>query len=516
MFKLRSKTNTILLVFIFLVALAVRFLFFPKNIYFGFDQARDAYESQAIYKNLDVKLIGPSTADPNLFHGPLYWYIIGFIYLIARGDPSLPAAFLLVLNAAGVFLVYHLGKSLFNSRIGIIAAILYAFSFEQTQYAMYFGNPAPAVLSLLVLYLGLALLIFKKDIKGLPLAFLGYGLSIQFEFFLIYLVTILGLFLFVFRKKIRSYLNSNIILISSSVFIVSVSTFILADLKYGFRTAKVLLSLASKTRSEVTNIGEAFLYYLKRLGLLFHDNIIPINLAASLTLIMIFLAIGVYWIIRKKENYHQIFFLLVWILSSLILVLFGKPSLYYTNIGVSAGLLIYFAFLVGRFKGKSTYIGIILILLVVLGNLSLIAKQNSKGIINDIYVQEGMLLSRQIEAIAYIYEEAQGKPIVVSASTMPLFINTTWAYLFNWYAKTNYGYLPFWAGKLAEGYPGTLPLWKSQEKDYHFFSIIEPTRGVGQGHIDLFLAEQEQYGKVIDEKVWGEAWYSQLVVQKRK
>ena len=510
------KNNTLLLILIFLTALAVRFLYFPNNIYFGFDQARDAYESQSIYKNLDLKLIGPSTADPKLFHGPLYWYMIGFIYLIARGDPSLPAAFLLVLNAVGVFLVYLLGKSLFNSKTGIIASVLYAFSFEQTQYAMYFGNPAPAVLSTLLFYLGLSLFIFKKDWRGLPLAFLGYGLSIQFEFFLLYLGAFLGLFLFIFRKKIKFNLKAGIILKSVIAFVVPVSTFILADLKYDFRTVKTLLSLPMKIGQGSTNLGVNFKFYLQRLGLLFHDNLIPLNITVSTTVMVVLLIFSTIWIIRKKDSYSQILFLLLWILSSLPLVLFGKPSLYYTNIGISAGLLIYSAFLLERLREKKFSTGIILVLLIILGNLSLITKQNPRGIINDIYVQEGMLLSREKAAIDYIYRESSGKPIVVASSTMPLFINTTWAYLFNWYADPKYGHLPYWAGKTAEGYPGSLPIWKSQEKDYQFFSIIEPTRGVGQGHIDLFLLEQGQYGEIVDEKSWGDTWYSQLVVQKRK
>lgn len=514
--NLKRKKDLFLLVFIFLVALSVRFLYFPNNMYFGFDQARDAYESLSIYQNLDLKLIGPSTADPNLFHGPIYWYLIGFMYLISRGDPVLPAAFLLVLNASGVFLIYYLGKTLFNSKVGIVASILYAFSFEQTQYAMYFGNPAPAVVSILLLYLGLSLFIFKKDLRGLPLAFLGYGLSIQFEFFLIYLIALLGLNLFVFRKKIKSSLNLDTSLKSLVAFVIPISTFILADLKYGFRTSKTLLSLPMKVGQGATSLGVNFKFYLQRLGLLFHDNLIPLDTAASTAAMTVLLIFAAIWVIRKKDSYSQILFLLLWILSSLLLVLFGKPSLYYTNIGISAGLLIYAAFLLEKLREKKFSTGVIFILLIILGNLSLITKQNSRGIINDIYVQEGMLLSREKAAIDYIYRESSGKPIVVASSTMPLYINTTWAYLFNWYAEPKFGYLPFWAGKVAEGYPGDLPIWKSQEKDYQFFSIIEPTRGVGQGHIDMFLLEQEQYGEVVDEKIWGDTWYSQLVIQKRK
>jgi len=78
-----------------------------------------------------------------------------------------------------------------------------------------------------------------------------------------------------------------------------------------------------------------------------------------------------------------------------------------------------------------------------------------------------------------------------------------------------YGSVPFWAGEVALGYPGKLPIWTSQEDNFRFFSIIEPRRGVRDAFIEKFLTEQEQYGKVVKEKVFGDKVYNQLIVQKR-
>ena len=42
--------ETIFLVLIFIIALLIRFTFFPQNVYFGYDQARDSYTSLEILK----------------------------------------------------------------------------------------------------------------------------------------------------------------------------------------------------------------------------------------------------------------------------------------------------------------------------------------------------------------------------------------------------------------------------------------------------------------------------------
>ncbi|KKQ45847.1 MAG: hypothetical protein US62_C0008G0001, partial [Candidatus Woesebacteria bacterium GW2011_GWA1_37_8] len=55
---------------VFVTAFFVRMINFRESVYFGYDEARDAYESQSIYKNLDLKVIGPPTASSGLHHGP--------------------------------------------------------------------------------------------------------------------------------------------------------------------------------------------------------------------------------------------------------------------------------------------------------------------------------------------------------------------------------------------------------------------------------------------------------------
>ena len=184
----RSKVILAQLIAIVSIGLILRFRHFPDNVYFGFDQAIHAFNSQKVILERDVTLQGPGTDVAGVFHGPLYYYLIGPLYLLAKGSPLVVAALLLVANAFGAILVFQLGKSLYSSQVGLLAAVFFAVSFEQYQFGYYLSNPSLGVLSMIVVYWGLVEFVFKRRKIGLWLVALGIATATHFEFFLIYLL----------------------------------------------------------------------------------------------------------------------------------------------------------------------------------------------------------------------------------------------------------------------------------------------------------------------------------------
>jgi len=474
--KLKSK-NTLILILIFLFALAVRFRWFPKNVYFGYDQARDAIVSQEIYTQKDIKIIGPSAGKEGLFHGPAYWYLIGPVYLLFKGNPNGVLAFISIINAAGIFLIYLLAKELFNSKIGLIASFFYAVSFAQTQYSLYFANPSPAVLSIMVFYLGWCWLIFRKNSLGWLLVGLGFGLSIQFEFFLIYLFSSMILFPVFFWKEIRTAFSIKSAVLGILSLSITLFTFILAEFKYGFKTIKQILGMFfPNTLENAPKVHLATSNYLGRVGMeVYYDVFKVIPNTREILAVLLFIIIALCFF-KFKESRKKIIFLLVWIISNLFLDIFGPPQLYYVGIGLSIPIMIIFAFSFSQLYNFKKIPAFLLLAIFIFTNLHLMNKYNPGGPVKDLYVQNGMFLTDEKKVIDAIYTEADNKKFTINALTMPYKIKTTWAYLFNWYGMEKYRYVPFWGGEDVPGYAGILPL--PDRREYVRFAIFEPMRGI--------------------------------------
>ena len=225
--------------FIFLAALAVRLLYFPGNVYFAFDQARDSYTALEILAG-DFKILGPpSAASEKLFAGPLIYYVLAAIYFFFDRSPEAASVFFRVFNALGVFLVFLLGAKIFDKKTGLVAAFLYAVSYEEAQYSLFLSHQPLAVLPVLLFYLGLALAIFKKDKRGVILATLGLGLAIQSHYVYILLIPILVILVILFHRQIFP-LKLKTVLTASAVLLLTLSTYILAELKFNFRFLETL------------------------------------------------------------------------------------------------------------------------------------------------------------------------------------------------------------------------------------------------------------------------------------
>lgn len=504
-FKLSVRRQLFIL---FFAGLFIRFLYFPSNIYFGFDQARDAFISQDILKG-HLKLIGPTTSIPGLNHGALYYYIYAPIYFLFKGDPTFVSGFLRILNSVGIFLIYGIGSSLFGESVGLISAFLYIFSFEQSQYAIYFNHPAFGIVSILLFYLGLSKFFFKRQKKGFILAMLGLGFSLQFQFVLIYLIFFFIFLSFVYVKAFKK-INARTILGGFVIFLPLVSSFVLAELKYH----NLFNFFKDKQSLQVLPIN--FLnFYPKTISIFttfVEYNFIANKYLASLVLVL-FLVFFLF-LIKKKELRSKLLLLLLWLCGSLIPYLSDQspaPLFYYT-LGGSLALLIFAAFLVNYLFRFKKPLALFFLMMIAVSNIFLITKINPRGPLPSINVQTGMLLKDEKKVIDFIYINSNKEEFSVNALTLPFSINTTWSYLFEWYGQSKYHRLPIWGGDVASGYHGNLQIISSRSAlPKQNFLIIEPLRGIPEILKNNFLREEGYFSKIITEEKFGD-----FVVQKRE
>lgn len=509
---IKKRLTPLILTAIFILALILRFLYFPDNIYFGIDQAFGSFAVGEILHG-EPKLIGPSTTFEGLRHGVLYYYLYAPFYWIGNGDPAFAAAFLRVLNASGIFLIFILGTILFNRYVGLLSAWLFTVSFEQTQFALYFNHPSLAVISILVLFLGLSIFIFQKKQSGLILAWFGLGLSIQFELILLYLIIPFTVILIYFRKLIPG-IKKEVLLGGVSVFVLIIATFIIAEIKFGFRSFYFLFKLLQCDSGK--SIYKIISTYFFEMGQVIKFNFSDI---ALLKYIIGFILVTSFLFSLRTRFKKQVIFLAIWFFSVIIIYFVtGGEKLdvdiiqYHPNVGISLSLIIFVSYLLYIIGKKTHYlITLILIVLISLQNISLIQKINPFGSMPEINAQSFMLLSDEKKILDFIYKDAEGKPFAVKAITMPFYINSTWSYLFEWYGQTKYGYLPLWGGKNALGYPGNLIVEEAQDKlpDKRYL-IIEPKRGIPEHLINDYLREESYFTTLQSEHKIGS-----FIVQKR-
>lgn len=477
----------------FVIALMIRFIFYPNDIYFGYDQARDSYASLEILKG-DLKIVGPpSSLNEKLFHGPLIYYIYAPVYYLFNMNPEAVAALFRVINALGILIVFAIGVILFNKRVGLISALLFAVSFEQSQYSLFLSHPALAVLTVLLYYFGLSWLIFKKDEKGLVLAAIGLGLSIQFHYVNLFLFGGFLAYLIYFHKIIFKT-KFNWVLLSIVSFLLTISSFLIAEFKFNFRGIE---ALATATRG-VNTLSSIKLSSFR----FFRDNFLfyePLIFFLFLLLVLIVLKL-----LSVKSLRPKIVFLLIWITIGIIPYAVSGTTSYYHSPAASVSLIITISYIIYLAAKKNMLAAGILIFLILASNLNLILSQNMKGPNSDIVIQPGMLTVNEKRALDYCYTQSKGENFAVNALTIPLFVNTTWSYLFEWYGLQKYGYLPIWGGKNAEGFSGNLKVVdkRSDLPEKQCF-IIEPTMGMTEHTRNSFLTEEDYFSTVLEQRQFG-------------
>ena len=498
----KIKFIFLLLAAIFIVAIIVRFAYFPRNVYFSYDQARDFYFAEDILKG-DLRIIGPpSAASDKLFPGPLSLYIYAFIQFLFGKDPEIYSIFFRLYNALGIFLVYVIGTKLFNKKVGVLSASLYAFSYEQSQYTLLMSHQPLAVLSVLFMYLGLTMLLFEKKVKGLIIAALGLGLSIQFHYVYIFIITSVLALVYLLRKQIPK-LTPKYILKAVFLFLACLLTYIISELRFNFR---FITTLFSSSTNSMLHLNEAF-YVANRF---IYDSFLA-DYKYTIYVLILILAIFAYVIFKTKFKEKGLF-LLLWFVGGILPSLISGTKGYYYSASASVSLLIFFSTIVVIAYRSHKILASILFLAILFNNYFLMVDQNPKGPNLEIVIQPGMLLPEEKKALDYIYQNANQKPFTVNALTVPLNINTTWSYIFEWYGKENYGYLPIWSVKPAEGFPGNLVYESSRSKlpDTQFV-IIEPLNGIRDVDKAKFFAEESYFTRVVEEKEFGT-----ITVQKRE
>jgi len=285
--------------------LLISFLLGSKMILSGdffylFDQARDYLLVKDIVDTRNLTLIGTHSGLGGFFHGPLWLYMLTPIYILGSGNPFAFAYFYIALLLLTVLIAYIVGLKLYGEKGGLLISLLIALSPAT-------WNVVPntiGVNAVPLVFLGLFYFLIKF-IRGNPNSFIFAaffaGLSLQFEAALPLVLIPIMLLIFIWNKI--AIKNLKVIILSGVSFALSISTFILFDLRHKFlMTTAVFNSFTSGNKEKgYLELGDRISVHVSSLLGVYKNVAFSKDFLLILLLGIIF-AFATYLILKSKKN----------------------------------------------------------------------------------------------------------------------------------------------------------------------------------------------------------------------
>ena len=342
--------------------------------------------------------------------------------------------------------------------------------------------------------------LIERSKTGPILTAIGLAFSIQAEIFLLYHVVPLLVWLYVERKNVKR----KEILTFVVFFLAAISTFILNEIKFGFRSLggiRELLVAAGGDLAYAKSLGDYLVLYLNQIGRIYSFNSYPGNVGYGGALVLMLILIGLF---RTKDKFRRLQpypFLATWLLSHITVVTVGGVSTPFLMVGIGPAVSILLALFISKLWPAYKLAFVIILGLIIFGNISLVLRENPRGA-TLFSIQKDMLLSKQLLVIDHTYEKAKGEKFSINTLTSPLWINIVWSYLYKWYGLPKYGYIPEFHGRDQVGQLDSLP--KVNAETINYYLIIEPLAGIPPQYLGETVNQEDSVSRLIEEKSFGE------------
>lgn len=431
---------------ILLLAFVLRVLWLPHNLFFGFEQGRDLLAVHGIVNLEDLRLIGPKTDLDGVFHGALSYYLLVPLFIIAGGDPFWIIVFLIALNVLSIVFLYKAIYLLLGKKVALFSTIFYALSYSSIIYSRWLSNPN--LIPALAIGIFYSLVKARSDSRFLVLT---AGLwAVVFHLSLASAATLLlPILLFVFLYRIN--ISIRVLILSLATILLILSPYVLFELRHNFILTQGLQKFIQTNTSVVDKWG-AFDQFSNELV----DNFFPSNRKIALFSFLGTL-VAAFWF--GKRNKASLVSLLFLFLPPFFFFVLGIRPLRHIYITTPIFLSIIIAIAISNLVEKKRYLGYILFIVVVLGNLWAIMALLPESKSNFLQRSQRTYLGDEKRIIDYVYQDTKGQSFSYDYYSIPYWKKEAWEYLFLWYGQSKYGYLP------------------KEERTEIFYVLIEPDEG---------------------------------------
>lgn len=432
------KSNKLIFFILILISLGGLFLRIYRlgdDFILLYDQGRDLLVASNILKG-KLTLLGQQAGLEGLFYGPLYYYFLAFWLFIFGGNPVGISVVIILFNLAGIYLIFLIGKQLFSEKTGLIAAFLYSISYSLIAFSRWLTNPALVPpLSLLFLYL---LINLKRNKNLLYLIGIITGIVIQLEapvaifYPFIIIATIYFLKLrFNFRDLLRLFLP----------FLILVFPQILFELRHDFLSSRGILKFLFADRGFALNLRTLIYSNLGAYLNIFSDLLTP---QVYIFTVILFILSFVFLILRiksvKKSNENYKILLIIIYLPILVMLFYNRPFTPAHLIGSMPLYILLIAALIEYISRNRNHFLYLIILIFLFLNLK--KYSDYENYVNYCPNSNNINLKTQKNVLDFIFNETKGQKFNYIAYTIPYWKDEAWKYLFSWYGKNKYGYIP--------------------------------------------------------------------------
>lgn len=437
-FRKMNKTQVIILVLLLIGILYRLMLTANGNFLFNMDNARDMVDVREMVVLSKLRLIGPTSAIEGLFNGPFWYYLLAIPFVFTGGDPYASILMEIALWAIGGFFLLKLVSRWGEWLIFPIGAVWIASNYIVLTN-LYAFNPNPVTLLIpLFVYLLVEYLEKKKAIYGIYVWILA-GLFFNFEMNFGIFMPIIILASLIFTGN-TGFLRLKWFWVGVATFIVILLPQVIFDLKHQFIMSKALLRHLSESSGTSLNIAKRFQIISESFYNTFQPTLMNHQLFTRIILVA-FIPV-IYWFLKtkKKETSVTVSLFLIFIpfLGYLILPVTVNPWHLGGEMAVS---LILVAYLLKQLmlKGWGKLVSFLLVALIVFFSLSNIINFFIKDFQKP--STDPSLYKNEIAAVDYVYQKSKGQNFKVY-TYLPSVYDYPYQYLFWWYGKNKYGYIP--------------------------------------------------------------------------
>lgn len=416
---------------------------------FTYDVGRDMLAVENMVVNHKIPLIGQTTGVGGIFYGPWWYYILSIPFFIFSGNPQGVAFFMVFIGISTILLGYIIGKKIGGDFLGIIFSALISISPLMILTSSQIWNPNLIPFFILLVFLMLYLLFSDtksrttktKHLLILLGLFLGIIIDLEIVFGILYSIGIFISLIFVFRKGLKIKELSFFILGLLLIF----SPRIIFEVRHDFLMTKTLIGTFSNGLMSAKQSSIFDELFSRTISLLSAWNATLAGQNSMIGFILITLVfLSLLFLYKEIENTQKQFIktILIVIATFLAGVTFFNQAIWpHYLVGLPIFYILFLSLIINRIWIALKKSWVIFFILFFLFWINLNPIQVLGNITKPVWEGNAAVYRNQVAVVDYIYKQAKGKNFKYIVYT-PAVQDYTYRYLFSWYGKKEYGYVP--------------------------------------------------------------------------